>query len=138
MCLKQLSLIFVPIDSTGSGSVLVHKFELLPPNLRITTFSDFDLFFSLQLLKFYFILILQWWLKIDSRMIQYYDTVLLLNIIFLLFWLWNIFGSYFQTSIFEMSFSFFFFNDHSLLYRWSNAILMLLLPGWSHWLLFTS
>ena len=34
----------VSSDSTGLGSVLVYKFELLPPNLRITIFSDFDIF----------------------------------------------------------------------------------------------
>ena len=34
----------VSSDSTGSGSVLVYKFELLPPNLGITIISDFDIF----------------------------------------------------------------------------------------------
>ena len=90
--------------------------------------EDVRFVFSLQLLKFYLILILQLCLKTESRMIQYYNTVDDASVIhqnllfFSTFVTLKYIGSYFQNSIFEITFSYYLFSDHSLLYRWSNDI----------------
>ena len=90
--------------------------------------EDLWFVFSLQLLKFYFILILQLCLKTDSRMIQYYNTVDTASVIhqnllfFSTFLTLKYIASYFQNYIFEITFSYYFFSDHSLFYRWSNDI----------------
>ena len=84
-----------------------------------------------------FIFVLQWWFNFVSRMMQNYTTVAAtsashsklvhISSFWFNFWIW--FSDF-------NSFSFFFLNDHSmLLYVWSNAILLLVVPRWSHWLL---